>query len=249
MKHTRMFALASSLILAGLALAQAPDRTLTVRGQPQPGHVIVLDGEAYVPVSALSALGVRATGTASALDLTTASPALTATFDTGDDGWTVAGDAQGGGVRPTFVPTGGAAGGYIAARDDVAGGTWYWRAPSAFRGDHSGAYGGALAFSLRQSSVTHQFSDPDVILKGGGTTLVLALPRHPGLNWTPYRVALTAGAGWRSASLTGPAATAAQVRAVLRNLDELSIRGEYVEGADTGGLDSVTLTQPMCAAP
>ncbi len=243
----------AGLLIVGFALAQGAQRALdlVVAGQVSPTRALVMNGETYVPLSSLTNLGVRATRSGNTLTLAggTSGSSVTSAFATGDEGWTVVGDAQGGGVRPSFMPRGGQAGGYISARDDVAGGTWYWRAPAPYRGNQSALYGGRLTFSLQQSSLNSQFEDPDVILQGGGTTLVLALPRHPGLSWTAYRVQLDEQGGWRVGSLTGPAASAAQLRSALGRVEDLRIRGEYVEGADTGGLDTVALSANACPLP
>lgn len=251
MTTLRSLVLASGLVLSGFALAQTVGRalSLTLNGSPQTARAIVVDGQTYVPVSSLAPLGVRAEVSGATVALSSSGGGPRSTFDAGDDGWTVVGDAQGGGVRPDVSPRGGRTGGFVSAKDDVAGGTWYWRAPAAYRGNRTSFYGGQLAFSLRQSSLERQFDDPDVMLRGGDVTLVLALPRHPGLNWTPYTVGLDERAGWRVGSLTGPAASAAQLRAVLGRLDDLKIRGEYVEGADTGGLDDVSLGRVDCPTP
>lgn len=167
-------------------------------------------------------------------------------FATDADGWQIFGDAQGSSAAPTWVASGGAPGGYIQAQDDVTGGVWYFEAPAAFLGDRSGAYGGELAFDLRQSSTSSQFDASDVELVGtvnGATvTLVYDTAANPETSWTSYQVPLDATAGWTVDTVDGAAATEAQLRAVLGDLEQLLIRGEYREGADTGGLDNPTLS-------
>lgn len=159
------------------------------------------------------------------------------TFDAGDEGWTVTGDAQGASVIPDWHSTGGNPGGYVSADDDVQGGTWYWKAPAKFRGNHLNAYGDTLSYDLRQSSTTSQFNNVEIHLTGGGLSLTRETS-HPGTSWTPYSIALTES-GWL---ISGVAASEAQMKQVLTNITDLQIRGEFVSGPDTGGLDNVVMT-------
>ena len=115
-------------------------------------------------------------------------PLAASTFDTNDDGWTVTGDAQGGSGIPSYVPSGGNPGGYVSATDDENGDRWYWQAPAKFLGDISDAYGQALRFDLRQSTLTQQRDAPDVVLKGPGGTFYYNTPNNPGTTWTSYTV-------------------------------------------------------------
>jgi len=165
------------------------------------------------------------------------------TFDSSVEGWTVAGDPS---AQPTFVATGGNPGGFSRVADTVSGATMYWAAPPRFRGDRSGDYGGELSFDLKQSSVTSQFDDDDVVLSGGGLTLVFNTPQNPGIDWTHYAVSLTETAGWKNKA-TGSAPTKAQMVAVLASLTSIRIRAEYVTGPDTDDLDNVVFgdAQPI----
>ena len=159
------------------------------------------------------------------------------TFDTGDEGWTVTGDAQGASVTPDWHSTGGNPGGYVSADDNVQGGTWYWKAPAKFRGNHLNAYGDTLSYDLRQSSLNSQFNNVEIHLTGGGLSLTRETP-HPGTGWTPYSINLTES-GW----LIGQAAPSeTQMKQVLANITDLQIRGEFVSGSDTGSLDNVVMT-------
>jgi hypothetical protein len=163
------------------------------------------------------------------------------TFDTEDEGWRITGDAQGSSVLPTHHLTGGNPGGYISATDNVQGGVWYFKAPAAFHGDYSVAYGTELEFDLKQSSLNSQFNSVDVYLRGGGLELTYDTPNNPGTVWTSYRLALTEAGGWR---IGGAIPTQAQMLQVLGDVTDLQIRGEFVTGADTGSLDNVRLVGP-----
>lgn len=162
-------------------------------------------------------------------------------FTRDSEGWTIVGDAQDGNVEPEYHDAGGNPGGYVSADDDVTGGVWYWSAPAAYLGNQSAAYGQVLSFELRQSGLNAQFESDDVVLEGGDITLVYTLPAHPELEWTAYRLSLSEGMGWKVGSRDGADATAAEIQAALGDVTRLWIRGEFIEGADTGSLDNVRL--------
>jgi hypothetical protein len=164
---------------------------------------------------------------------------IRSTFDAHDDDWQVAGDAEDGRQTPQYLTTGGNPGGHIAANDDVAGGVWYWSAPQKFLGNQAAAYQKRLSFDLKQSTLNSQFDEADVMLVGAGQTLVLDLANNPGTDWTSYSVMLSESANWKRGDLAGESATSADLRAVLGDLTQLWIRGEYVTGSDTGSLDNV----------
>jgi hypothetical protein len=161
------------------------------------------------------------------------------TFESGDEAWTLEGDAEGGRAEPDYNFAGGNPGAFISADDDAAGGVWYFRAPAKFLGDFSGAYGRTLTFDLQQSSLSNQFNGRDVILMGNGLLIWFDTANNPGLEWTSYSVTIDAAAGWFLNDDTP--ASEAQIREVLATIDDLRIRGEFVSGADTGGLDNVVL--------
>src|SRR5262249_7306754 len=123
----------------------------------------------------------------------------------------------------------------------AVGNTQYWMAPAKFLGNQSAAYGGSLSFDLTQTPINNPFSQEDVILVGGGMTLVDNTPNIPGSTWTSYHVSLLE-TGWKLNNHAGPAATQAQMMTVLSSLTALYIRGEYQLGPDTEGLDNVVLT-------
>lgn len=160
------------------------------------------------------------------------------TFDTNTEGWQTVGDA----TPPTHMSSGGNPGGYVSAVDQQTGIFWYWKAPPGFLGDLSDAYNGTLTFDLKQSSTSSQASNqPDVILTGGNITLIYDTPNNPGTQWTPYEINLNETAGWQKSD-TGIAPTQAEMQFVLSFVTDLRIRGEFRNGADTGGLDNPTIS-------
>lgn len=163
-------------------------------------------------------------------------------FDTDNEGWSAVGDPAS--TVPVWVPNGGNPGGHIRVTDAATGDLWYFSAPPKFRGNKCGAYGRYLRWD-QYASDTSQINPvggrPDVVLIGGGVTLVYDFAYSPQKAWTPFEVLLREDTGWRLNSLNGSVPTGAEFRAVLANLTALRIRGEYFTGPDFGGLDNVVL--------
>jgi hypothetical protein len=89
----------------------------------------------------------------------------------------------------------------------------------------------------------------DVYLKNNTDVVALNINDHPGTDWTSYAVTLHPSVGWQQDDGSGPPATLSDFQTVLSNLTALEIRGEYVTGSDTGGLDNVQLIpEPGTAA-
>jgi hypothetical protein len=172
---------------------------------------------------------------------------IVSNFDVDDEGWRITGDAQSGSVLPDYHSTGGNPDEYISADDDVQGGTWYFQAPSKFHGDFSQAYGTNIEFDLRQSSTSSQFDNVDISLSGSGTTLVYDTAYNPSTTWTSYSVLLTETSGWKVGSLSGSIPSQSQFSDVLSDITDIKIRGEYVSGPDTGGLDNVTVVPELAS--
>lgn len=75
---------------------------------------------------------------------------MSSTFDSGTEGWTLAGDSQHGTghgsgaywLQPEHTAAGGNPGGAVYAVDAGQGKAWFFQAPPKFLGNRSGAYGG-----------------------------------------------------------------------------------------------------------
>ena len=176
-------------------------------------------------------------------------------FDVNAEGWTITGDAQAAHVKPDYNGTGGNPGGLISAVDDVTGGTWYFQAPSKYMGDASSTYGKSLRFDLKTTDVSNPFDNFDVILSGAGKVLVFNTANNAAVGkWTSYKVKLDETAGWGVINAVGdsypsdwstlPKPSAADFKAVLGNVTQLLIRGEFNDGPDTGFLDNVRFGTP-----
>jgi len=160
------------------------------------------------------------------------------TFDTGTAGWSFVADV----AEFRWQPTGGNTGGYLESVDFAIGEVWYFDAADRFLGNRAAFFGGEISFDLRQSALGGQFNDEDIILTGGGLTIVFDTPNNPGLDWTSYSITLSSAAQWRLNVLGGALATDDDIRTVLSDLQGILVRGEFVTGADFGGLDNFALT-------
>ena len=173
-------------------------------------------------------------------------------FDFDSDGWLVkdlpypspgAPPAPLGTYVPTYQGTGGNPGGHLSLSDPTAN-AWSWYAPAKFLGNKQAAYGGTLSFDLKVTGLGSPFVEEDVILVGGGLTLVFTLPAPPGITFTTYHIGLTQ-AGWKRDTRTGAAATLSDMTTVLGALTDIYIRGEYLLSTDdVGRIDNVVLEAP-----
>ncbi len=166
---------------------------------------------------------------------------ITSHFDQDHEGWTVIGDAQEGSAIPDYRNDAGNPGGYISADDNTAGGVWYWSAPEKFLGNRSSSFGKILSFSLKQSSTDNQFDADDIILAGADMKIVYNTAENPDITWTDYSVRLSGDSGWKYNDSNGDPVSRNDFVNILKDLKALQIRGEYVTGEDTGGLDNVIL--------
>lgn len=160
-------------------------------------------------------------------------------------GWTITGDAQGGYTEASYSPDGGVKDGYIYADDDVAGGVWYFTAPSSYHGNKSEYYGATLKFSLfQESAMKKQFEKADIIFKNGSDEIYYLHDsnKYPGPDWTHYSVKISAGNGWFKGKYKSEVeASEADIKKVLSNVTEFHIRGEFETGPDNGGMDNIVI--------
>lgn len=160
-------------------------------------------------------------------------------FDDSLEGW-----VKGPTSDPTsvlvHVSAGGNPGGFARYTEGATGGIDYFEAPPAFHGNLAGFLGGTLSYDIRTTATTNLTVNPDVVLVGGGLTLV-RLVGNPTLSFTTLTADLAPG-GWRVSTLGGSVATEAQLLQVLTNVSSFRIRSDYRSGAETISLDNVTLT-------
>jgi hypothetical protein len=176
------------------------------------------------------------------------------TFATDADGWLSVTLPYPSAIPPTIVATffpvwNADLGGYISLIDPdgtTTGNTEYWQAPAKFLGAQSVAYGGTLSFDLANPPGFGLFDQEDIILLGGGLTLVYDLGTPPGGNFVHYSIPMSEG-GWTRDGLAGPAATQTEFLTALSNITQIFIRAEFQLGEDTEYLDNVVLSGPVTA--
>jgi len=173
---------------------------------------------------------------------------VASTFDTNAEGWNAVSINASGSVSGTHTVTwnaaGGNPGGHLSRPDPQSGTTFYWNAPAQFLGNMSAAYGGTLGYEVRHTGGA-LYNAADVILVGGASplTLVFDAAALPTTAWTPFTIPFSQGQ-WRVGSLSGAFATQQQIADVLSALTALRIRGEYIDGGETGRLDNVSVNEP-----
>lgn len=166
-------------------------------------------------------------------------------FQVDASGWKIVGDAEGGYIEPQYSSDGGATGGYIFAQDDVAGGVWYFSAPSRYLGNRIDYYGATLRYSAYQESAfADQFDAMDIVFNGPAGQVFYAhdATDYPEVEWTGYAIRIHEQAGWRFGSLDDSVpATTQNMLDVLSDVSAFMIRGEFETGPDSGGLDEVSI--------
>jgi hypothetical protein len=92
---------------------------------------------------------------------------LISTFDTTAEGWTATDNVikPGGGIPVTYVPNDGRPGGHISTTNRSNSNTNFWQAPNKFLGDRSDSYGTFIRYDVKQSRVSAQVDEPELILE------------------------------------------------------------------------------------
>ncbi|MEO7989394.1 MAG: FG-GAP-like repeat-containing protein, partial [Chryseolinea sp.] len=173
---------------------------------------------------------------------------ITSTFDSDADGWTFLNSATT--VTPNYSTTGGNPAGFISLTysANTATGTQNWVAPAKFCGNHLVlSLGMNLNFDLQQSGAgTSSSINGDVRIESSSVNLVYSLPAKPATTpaWSSYSIRLDETQGWRVYTTTGAVATRDQIKAALRNIRSIEIRGTYATNASyLSGIDNVVLEE------
>jgi alkaline phosphatase D len=161
---------------------------------------------------------------------------IASSFKRGTEDWTISGDVN----AFEWRETGGAPGGHLFWQDAAVGNVAFWQAPVKFLGNLRAFAGGRLGFDWYSSGGSY-FPDSDIIITGGNGVTLVADIADPGTGWSRAIIKLNAGGDWHIGSLGGPQATNAQILGVLRDVAQIQIRAEFINGNETGGLDDVVL--------
>lgn len=169
---------------------------------------------------------------------------ISETFNKGADGWTVAGDPASSG----WEAKGGDHGGYLGWVDSASGLDSYYVAPQKFIGNKMAFYGGTLSYDVLDTG--NGYTAYDVQIVGDGKTLQYTNPKDPNFPnpgvWTEASVQLIA-ANFIDTS-TGEPPSVSEMKKVMKDMTQLDIRAEFVDGPESGGLDNVVLARAGVAA-
>jgi hypothetical protein len=120
----------------------------------------------------------------------------------------------------------------------------YFEAPSDFLGNKFSAFNKSLSFDVGDNGTGTEVNGPDVILVGGGLTLVLDISTNPPTNSTltlgHFDVMLAPSSAWHISSLTGITPTTAQFQSALSALTALRIRGSFHQSG-VAGIDNILM--------
>lgn len=156
-------------------------------------------------------------------------------------------------------------GGYIWAKDRGDGGTWFFRAADRYHGDLSHMLGGTMSFALNagygpdgdpRENGPRVAAGDDILISGGTTTLAYRIPQAQwpvAENYRYYEIGLGADAGWTvvldpdyyAPAAQRPAASEAEILAVLSNVTAVRLRGEWFNGLDWCSIDEFRLESPL----
>ena len=167
-------------------------------------------------------------------------------FSSGTDGWEI----RGAGVGPVWESYEGNPPGSISAAGEggvSSGPGWYFHAPARFCGNRSTFYGRTLRYDLKVRDSDRGAKD-DVLLRGGGITLVYDDKSVPMPMWSARFIRLSIDGGWQKrVGSMRTEASRADFETVLRSLADLEIRGGSSNESSTF-LDNVSLNAPMWAS-
>ncbi|MCU0697119.1 MAG: hypothetical protein MUC96_11355 [Myxococcaceae bacterium] len=169
-------------------------------------------------------------------------------FEASIEEWTIDGNLDD--RTPTYVETGGSPGGHICITDaNNPAGTVYFVAPPRYLGNvERQVYGARFTFDMKTSGQFMTLQGRDVLLNGSGLSASLDLRAIPSLDWTPFSVRIDANnSGWvdDSPENRGQPASEELLRTILRNLNSVRIRAEYLMSSrSTTCLDNVAFGTP-----
>jgi gliding motility-associated-like protein/uncharacterized delta-60 repeat protein len=175
---------------------------------------------------------------------------ITSTFDSNADGWTFFDPSA---VTVFHIATGGNPNGYATAgyNSNILA-NQFWRAPSKFLGNQvARSLGMNFRFDMQVSVTgTNSFTQGDVVITNGGSSLAYSLPSKPGTTWTSYSLRLDETLGWRIGNTSGALATRTQIISVLSNITEITLRGTFASfSPNSSSIDNVIMEQRTFSPP
>jgi alkaline phosphatase D len=164
---------------------------------------------------------------------------ITETFNKSADGWGLNGDPSSFG----WQATGGDPKGYLAWVDGATGAISYYTAGPKFLGNKMAFYGGTLSYDILDTG--NGLNAYDVQIIGDGKTLQYTSPNDSGFPtpnvWSAASLQLIAANFIDTATNAPPSVS--EMKKVMKDITEIDIRAEYVNGNESGGLDNVVLAR------
>ncbi|WP_296594940.1 laminin B domain-containing protein [Phenylobacterium sp.] len=173
-----------------------------------------------------------------------AATTVTSTFDTGTDGWTFGSYLGFSGIPVT----------YDSVADTITMehgfGGFGFVAPSEYLGGKSDYVGGLLSFDLA-STATEYAHAPLVALTGNnGKVIFSRWGATPTPSLQTFSVALNAGAFYTGSPTSMSGAVSAEAfQAIMADLEQVQIFGDWGPGRDRVTLDNVALADAAAAVP
>jgi uncharacterized delta-60 repeat protein len=134
---------------------------------------------------------------------------------------------------------GGNPGGFARFNEPGQGTPDYFAAPSKFKGDKSIFYGGSISMDLKSNRSTTLLTNY-LLMSGNGITLQSKSGRINNI-WTNYEILLLPE-DWTISGSSSTQPTESQLRSVLSNINDLSVKADWISGAETVDLDNFTMT-------
>jgi hypothetical protein len=168
-----------------------------------------------------------------------AATTISSTFDTGAEGWTFGSYLGFGGIGVTWDSASQA-----IVKPNHGFGDFGFIASSAYLGDKSDFLNGTFSFDLAASAPSAQYADrPPLVLTGANGKVIFAdslgLP-SPG--FTTFSIKLNASSFY-SGSPTGTRTnvSASQFEAILADLEQVQVWGDWSPSVETARLDNVAM--------
>jgi len=169
-----------------------------------------------------------------------AATTVSSTFDTGTDGW---GFGTWQGVGGTPQPVTYEAGSQTIAKINHGFGDWGFVAPLKYLGEKSDFIGGSLSFDLSASQPRYT-NRPLVALTGGdGQTIFARWGSTPGTSLSTFNIGLSAASFYTGSpgDMVGDV-SAAKFQAIMADLEQIQIWGDWNNNVETARLDNVVMT-------
>ena len=171
--------------------------------------------------------------------LPSANAELVSTFDSGDEGWGAWSSDPLDVSGFQWNSTGGNPGGYVSAVDGMTGAVWRFSSPDSWAGDWTQYIGGTIEWDilLIEAPELVYFENKELIIDAPdtGNYILADVNAVPVLGqWVHFSVDL------KPENFTQEGTR--DFYDIVANVEKIYIRGEFITGADSEGLDNVVVS-------